>query len=538
MIPWMTQPITAPPALPPPPPRRWLLAIVVLSLIPVGLGLWFGRCTQDDAFISFRYAQNFIEGHGLVFNPLFEHAGTRVEGFTNLLWTLLIATAMAAGLDPVPTSMALGTLSAAGAVALTAALGLRSVGRWSTHERAPWVLLLTAPALVATLPHMALESVEGLETALYMALITAAAMAALDEQRAARGHAGSTTLLAIATLTRPEAPLLFGLLHLGLLIGGDRRQRAASVRAGLGMAAVLATLTAWRLWYYGLPLPNTFYAKTGGFAVPRGLRYLGRHALSAPLLWLLLLARPLAGRAGPFTLPLALMVGGHLAYVAWVGGDFKPTGRFVMPVLPLMAVLAQETLIHRSGAHRSSADERPPLPSAARVVAWLGGAILLIAPLRRTLPESLEWAEERHANLMSRREVGEFLRERLPPDTLIAIHSAGVVPYYAELPTLDMWGLTDAHIARAPVPDLGQGMAGHERRDWDYVLSRDPAMFLPEDRMFTWSMYQQKPKRGMPDGFVERYTPVSIPLKGRYLNVWLRKGFLRSIQRPTSREER
>jgi arabinofuranosyltransferase len=40
----------------------------------------------DDAFISYRYALNLVRGHGLVFNP-----GEYVEGFTNLLWTLLIA---------------------------------------------------------------------------------------------------------------------------------------------------------------------------------------------------------------------------------------------------------------------------------------------------------------------------------------------------------------------------------------------------------------------------------------------------------------
>ena len=41
----------------------------------------------DDAFISFRYARNLSQGHGLVFNPGFE----RVEGYTNFLWVLLLA---------------------------------------------------------------------------------------------------------------------------------------------------------------------------------------------------------------------------------------------------------------------------------------------------------------------------------------------------------------------------------------------------------------------------------------------------------------
>lgn len=41
---------------------------------------WF---LTDDAFISFRYACNLLEGHGLVFNP-----GEYVKGHSNFLWVL------------------------------------------------------------------------------------------------------------------------------------------------------------------------------------------------------------------------------------------------------------------------------------------------------------------------------------------------------------------------------------------------------------------------------------------------------------------
>src|SRR5438552_16124392 len=39
--------------------------------------------TSDDAYISFRYARNLVDGLGLVYN-----AGERVEGYSNFLWTL------------------------------------------------------------------------------------------------------------------------------------------------------------------------------------------------------------------------------------------------------------------------------------------------------------------------------------------------------------------------------------------------------------------------------------------------------------------
>ena len=56
----------------------WLLLLAWLASVA-----WF---LTDDAFISFRYTRNLIEGHGLVFNP-----GERVEGYTNFLWILELA---------------------------------------------------------------------------------------------------------------------------------------------------------------------------------------------------------------------------------------------------------------------------------------------------------------------------------------------------------------------------------------------------------------------------------------------------------------
>ena len=78
------------------PRRQWLLGY--RPRLAVGGGS-YGLCTQDDAYISFRYADNLVNGHGLVFNP-----GERVEGITNLLWTVLFVPVLAAGLDPAPVS--------------------------------------------------------------------------------------------------------------------------------------------------------------------------------------------------------------------------------------------------------------------------------------------------------------------------------------------------------------------------------------------------------------------------------------------------
>lgn len=463
---------------------------------------------QDDAFISFRYASNLLAGHGLVYNP-----GEWVEGFTNLSWTLLSAAVMGAGIDPVVGMAALGTLALGGLVVIAAGVGSRAAGPLGA---------VVAATLIATDLQAGLEAVEGLETTFYALLVAGGMAVAVRESGESRppwrAHLGSTALFAVAALTRPEAPMHIALVHVGLLVTASdrRRQLLSGAAAAVPFTAVLLALTAWRLQTYGHPLPNTFYAKTGGAPFARGATYLLAHALAHPALWGLALGRVLAGRASRWTAPAAALVLGQLAYVLAVGGDFKPTGRFLIPVSLPAAVLAAET---------GAALSRVAAPVLRRA-GWVAVGLAIVAGTVRMRGQVRGWSQYRHEDFMARRVVGEFLGRSFPPDTLIAIHSAGCIPHYSGLPTIDMWGLTDAHIARAPVADLGSGMAGHERGDPAYVFGRDPAMYLPEDHLLTLQPHELEPGPGFPEDFEDRYRAITIPVEGRALNLWVRKGFI------------
>ena len=65
-----------------------LLALsVILFFIFVA---WFWSYSIDDAFVTFRYAENFVNGHGFVFNP----GDAPVEGYSNFLWLLILSGAV------------------------------------------------------------------------------------------------------------------------------------------------------------------------------------------------------------------------------------------------------------------------------------------------------------------------------------------------------------------------------------------------------------------------------------------------------------
>jgi len=68
-----------------------------LILVLVVLAALRNSFIQDDAFISFRYAHNLIYHHHLGWNAFGQE---RLEGYTNFLWTMLIAGAIKQGVDP------------------------------------------------------------------------------------------------------------------------------------------------------------------------------------------------------------------------------------------------------------------------------------------------------------------------------------------------------------------------------------------------------------------------------------------------------
>lgn len=66
--------------------KRILYFAISVVLILFGLTTSYRmRWISDDAFISLRYAKNFADGKGLVFNE-----GEFVEGYTNFFWTILL----------------------------------------------------------------------------------------------------------------------------------------------------------------------------------------------------------------------------------------------------------------------------------------------------------------------------------------------------------------------------------------------------------------------------------------------------------------
>src|SRR5260221_640790 len=97
--------------------RSWMFEVASAVALILGItGAFRLAWLCDDAYISFRYADNLVHGLGLVFN-----AGERVEGYSNFLWTLGIALGIRLGVGPEPWTVAWGVFFFAATIALLCA---------------------------------------------------------------------------------------------------------------------------------------------------------------------------------------------------------------------------------------------------------------------------------------------------------------------------------------------------------------------------------------------------------------------------------
>ena len=233
----------------------WLMGLVLVAagFYAANLLRWYG----DDIFITLRYVQHWLEGHGIVYNP-----GERVEGYTHFLWLVLLALGGWLGADPLTVSLNLGLLSMVGVLAIYLWQSWRVQRR---HLR--WAVPVTALALVFHF-HFREWATGGLETMFFTLLVSAVPLVLFAVRWPRRRRLWVAGLLHAALfLTRPDGAL-FSLVVNGLLLAEWwLRQRPWKqvlidlVTMNLPTALIVLPYLAWKIAYYGDIYPNTYYAK-------------------------------------------------------------------------------------------------------------------------------------------------------------------------------------------------------------------------------------------------------------------------------------
>ena len=524
----------------------WLLITVLFLAHILFYFFALGTDAVDDAYISFRYAQNAIRGYGFFFNP-----GERVEGFTNFLWTTLMIPLEGARVDVGRASMVLGVLFGLGTLWL--------VVRFAKTVGAPRGAGLLAAFLLAVDGSFALWSVAGLETAMFAFLVFAGAALYVREQDGGRktddgdsssvlhppsGFPHSGIFFALAAMTRPEGLMVFAITvahQAAWRVLAERRLfTRRDIERVVAFSALFVPYWLGRWWYYKSFFPNSFYAKVSvsgpAAQIERGWNHLNQF-INVHLVWLIVLPPVIAvaaslwnktnngneGTRGQTLLPsfpsfpifpssfwmtyLAAIIIPYAAYIVYVGGDWS-VGRFFVPLLAPFYLLFSTGIVE---IWRWIVDK------------WLRGwgtrvqytAVAVSISLGALLFTFSSWNGEYGIYIRgfdaaeatrARETLGKWLYANVPRGTLIAVDAAGQVPYFSELPAIDMFGINDLHIGRLSVATLGEGTPGHEKFDLGYVIARAPTYVVIYGNLFdSVKEYERAPVEWTNDPAMEKF---------------------------------
>ncbi|MEZ4238778.1 MAG: hypothetical protein R3F59_22025 [Myxococcota bacterium] len=429
--------------------------LAVLLAVAVVRTAWM----SDDAFVTLRTLDNALHGLGLRYNP-----AERVQAFTHPLWLGWIALPYALTREPWLTTIAVGALTSAAALAL-------AVRRVAAGPGGAAVLLALLVASKAWVDY----ATAGLENPLVWLLVAGFAAVLFQE----RPRLGALVLLAaLVGLTRLDALVV---VLPALALETVRAWRAGQRRAVLQAQVGWAPLAAWHvaaLVYYGSTVPNTAWAKLGAGVpaltlVVQSLHYFAWTARHDPVTLPAVAVGLGLGLARRDARVAALALGGalYLAYVARIGGDFM-AGRFLTLPLWVAALIVARTPLP------------PRLAGGIAAVALVASLASPYAPLRagphyRRAPPEQGVVDERGFYWTG---TGVLVgRWRWRPNHLFAAQArvaramaplveekavVGLYGFYAgpRVHVVDVMGLTDPLLARLPVPGAERWRIGHFRR--------------------------------------------------------------------------
>lgn len=376
----------------------------------------------DDAFITFRYAENIAAGHGFVYN-----VGERVLGVTTPLFTLLLA-ALAWLRLPVIGSAVMISLICSGVTAILVYRMAQSLG-FGKFSCVPVTMYILFPRLIVT-------DTAGMETAFFTLLVTSAFY-----WHHRHRPVQATAAAAFAAFTRPEGFLVLAILGVYNLV---KHPRAVAKYAAVA-AIIVVPWIVFASFYFGSPIPNSVTAKlalyhqTGIASAWGNLVFLmGWHRpLGIPLFLLVVVGGWWLAKTKSFGLPEILWMVGLVGPLA-VSRTYIFLW-YITPIYPVYFLFAGAVFPLLNDRWqwfgRHSAVMR--MAVLAVIVVVLAGANYPAVRYSRLYRQTVETVHKA---------AGEYLRSHAAAIDVVVAEDFGYLGYYSRLRIIDRDGLVSPEV--------------------------------------------------------------------------------------------
>ncbi|HEY44212.1 MAG TPA: hypothetical protein G4O11_09545 [Anaerolineae bacterium] len=371
-----------------------------------------------------------------------------VEGYSNFLWTLLIAPFLLVSIDPLIAARSLSFLSAIFCLLVLDKLireynpGLGKIG--------VGISLSTVSLSSTFLAWM----VGGLETLFFSFLVLLFVF--LETRESELAEITSPIVVLLLALTRPEGLILLPVMVIYRIflrgISGFKTLRSIFL-----FIIPFTLFLLWRYRMYGYVLPNSAYIKihTNLQTISLASHWLLQFFLLRPIfsmvlaLSFIILIKEKRLLDQQWSI-LMLIVGSFMAFILYAGRDWMPFHRFLVPLIPLFGLLIANAIsTFQNGISRIV---------ILTLVTSIGifELVMSVSVYRQQITDFGRYT----SGLI---EAGERIKQTTRAESTIAVVDGGALAYFSERPTIDIVGLNNTQIAHHPEMDV----AG-------YVLDFDP----------------------------------------------------------------
>lgn len=432
--------------------KEWLWVLLPIGVYFLLITL-FTCWTLEDAYIMLRYAVNIANGYGIVYNP----GGTPVWGCTSLLTTLVLAGSISIGIPPLTASYVLGITLGVSLFLVVYVIERRILGI-SNYAA-------IASLLVLAVSHIVSLSLMGYDAPLFaftIAILFGISVKILQDSQdmdIGKYHLFLVIIAILVSITRPEGAIV-AIITFAFIIWFRRNGSRLTLFLAtvLPYGVVMGAFYLWATLYFGAPLPNPFYIKTGLVPIyPLSILY-------TALFFLLYFGmvrmfykayRSACGSPQPTCQKFRTLVFAALPaftyiiiYLA-VDQTFNHEMRFQFPFVPILVMLFAQAVhyfqedLPRDYKQLSSISFKDPKKKSLTILL----IVALALPLIR-IPLMLPFGE--HPGPIG---VGLALHNYHDKGYTMLMSEAGRMPFYADWHTIDSYGLNDPYIAHNGLTD-------------------------------------------------------------------------------------